>query len=126
MRNSIKRIFSIYFLILLIFNSASCKFLESKLITLVETDAIATITSDNESDFVNAIQKLNKSGGTIYINTPVINISSTTTIKLSGTIPGGLIGMKQPDGTYPRLDFRKARDAGSTARGLTIDGSINI
>ena len=31
--------------------------------------------------------------------------------------------MKQPDGTYPRLDFRKARDAGSTARGLTIDGS---
>jgi hypothetical protein len=87
------------------------------------TGTVATITSDNESQLISAIKKLNSSGGTIYINTKVINISSKSTLNLSGNKVGGIIGMRQPDGTYPVLDFKKARNSGSTARGITISGS---
>ena len=62
-------------------------------------------------------------GGVIYINTAVISISSTSTIKLSGSTSGGIVGVKQSSGAYPRIDFTKARNAGSTARGFTISGS---
>ena len=105
------------------FDSLHCKFLGEKLISFSETDAIATITKDSESDLLNAVKTLNNNGGTIYINTPVINISSKSTIKLTGSKAGGIVGMKQSDGTYPRIDFRNARNAGSTARGFTISGS---
>ena len=97
------------------------KFLNSK--SLVQDDAIATITTDSESELLDAVKTLNSNGGTIYINTPVINISSQSTINLSGSIAGGIVGMKLSDGTYPRIDFTKARDAGSTKRGFTISGS---
>ena len=123
MKTSIKRIFSFVFFLLLSLESVPCKFLKSKFVSLAESDAIVTITSDSESELLDAVKTLNKSGGTIYINTKVINISSKSTIKLSGDTPGGIVGMKQADGTYPRLDFKNARNAGSTARGLTINGS---
>ena len=123
MKTSIKRIFSFVFFLLLSLESVPCKFLKSKFVSLAESDAIVTITSDSESELLDAVKTLNKSGGTIYINTKVINISSKSTIKLSGDTPGGIVGMKQADGSYPRLDFKNARNAGSTARGLTINGS---
>lgn len=81
------------------------------------------INTDSESDLFQAVKMLNKYGGTISINTPVIHISSNSTIKLNGSKVGGIIGMKLSDGTYPRIDFSKARDAGSKARGFTISGS---
>ena len=112
-----KKIFSALLVFLLIIDTVPCK----NLVSLGDT-TIATITSDSESDLNNAIKKLNSNGGVIYIDTPVISISSTKTIKLSGKISGGIIGKKQNDGTYPRIDFRKARDNGSTARGFTISG----
>ena len=123
MKANLKRIFSAVFLLMLTLDSFPCKFLESKLVSLAETDAIATITTDSESEFLDAIKVLNKSGGTIYINTPVINFSTKSSIKISGSAQGGIVGMKQSDGTYPRLDFKNARNAGSTARGLTINGT---
>ena len=123
MKLSIKRILSIALLLMLTLDSVPCKFLESKLITLAEDEAIATITKDSEQELLDAVKVLIKNGGTIYINTPVINISTKSTIKLSGSKAGGIVGMKQSDGTYPRLDFKNARNAGSTARGLTISGT---
>jgi hypothetical protein len=84
---------------------------------------VATITRNSESDLLAAIKKVNSNGGTVYINTPVISISTTSTINLSGSKSGGIVGVKQSDGTYPRLDFSNARNKGSTARGITISGS---
>ena len=123
MKLSIRRIISIAFLLLITLESAPCKFLKSNIVSLAETDAIVTITSDNESELLNAVKTLNSNGGTIYINTEVINISSKSTIKLSGSKAGGIVGVKQSNGTYPRLDFKNARNAGSTARGISISGS---
>ena len=102
-----KKIFSLAIIFLIAFDSCSSKFLDGNLISFAESDAVATITTDSESDLLNAVKTLNSNGGTIYINTPVISISTTSTIKLTGTNPGGLVGMKLSDGTYPRLDFTK-------------------
>ena len=114
-----KKIFSIFLLLLITIDSIPCK----NLISFATDTTIATITSDSEQDLVNAVAKLNKSGGIIYIDTPVINISSKKTIGLIGTKEGGIIGKQQSNGQYPRIDFKNARNAGSTARGFTINGS---
>ena len=118
-----RRLISLSFLLLITLDSVPCKFLKENIVSLAESDAITTITKDSESELLEAVKTLNKSGGTIYINTPVISISTTSTIKLSGSAAGGIVGLTLSDGTYPRLDFRKARDAGSTARGITISGT---
>ena len=118
-----KKLLSLILIIVLSFESVPCKLLKSKIISYAADDAIATITKDSETEFLDAVKKLNSNGGTIYINTPIINISTTSTIKLSGTKAGGIVGMKLSDGTYPRLDFVKARNAGSTARGISITGT---
>ena len=118
-----KRILSIAFMILIISDTVPCKFLKSNIVSFAADDAIATITKDSESELLEAVKTLNSKGGTIYINTPVINVSTKSTIKLTGSNAGGIVGMKQPDGTYPRIDFVKARNAGSTARGFTISGT---
>ena len=123
MKSSFSQLLSIFLLVLITLDSIPCKFLKENLVSLADASAIATITKDSESESLEAIKTLNKSSGTIYINTPVINISTTSTIKISGSIAGGLVGIKLSDGTYPRLDFRKARDAGSTARGISITGT---
>ena len=109
MKYSIRKLLSLCFLMLLTFDSVPCKFLKSNFLSLAEPEEIATITKDSESDLLDAVKKLNSNGGTIYINTPVINISTTSTIKLSGTKAGGIVGVKLSDGTYPRFDFTKAR-----------------
>ena len=99
---------SIFYILLISFNTFSSKFLENKILSFGEADEITTITKDDETALCEAINALNKSGGTIYINTPIINISSKCQITLSGSTAGGLIGIKQSDDTYPRLDFTKA------------------
>ncbi len=81
------------------------------------------ITSNNESALISAVNIINSNGGTIYINTSLISINSPYTIYISGTKSGGIIGIKQPDGSYPRIDFINARNKGSTESGFTITGS---
>lgn len=108
---------AIFFILMIAFDAVPCKNLASFATT------IATITSDDEAALLDAVKKLNKSGGVIYINTPIIKVSSKDTIKLSGTAAGGIIGNKQSGNTYPVIDFKPARNNGSTARGFTISGS---
>ena len=113
-----KKLFTIFLIFLISFDA-----IQSKNLVSLADDTIATIKSDNEEAFLNAVATLNKSGGIIYINASIINISSMSTILLSGTKSGGIIGMKQASGAYPRISFKNARDKGSTARGFTITGS---
>ena len=108
---------AIVLILMIAFDAVPCKNLASFATT------IATITSDNEKALLDAVAKLNKSGGVIYINTPIVRISSTKTINLSGSIAGGIVGQQQSGGTYPVIDFKNARNNGSTARGFTISGS---
>jgi hypothetical protein len=112
-----KKVFALLLVLSILIDAIPCK----NLISFADTE-IATISSDSESALLNAVSKLNSSGGVIYINTPVINISTKKTINLSGKISGGIVGKKLSDGTYPRINFKKARDSGSTARGFTISG----
>ena len=108
---------AIVLILMIAFDAVPCKNLASF------ANTIATITSDNEKALLDAVAKLNKSGGVIYINTPIVRISSTKTINLSGSIAGGIVGQQQSGSTYPVIDFKPARNNGSTARGFTISGS---
>ena len=90
---------------------------------LNEEKEITTITEDDELALRDAVKKLNKNGGTIYINTPVINIKTKDKIQLTGSNPGGLVGIKQSNGEYPRIDFKQSRDAGAQVRAVQITGS---
>jgi len=108
---------AIVFILMIAFDAVPCKNLASF------AGTVATITSDNEKALLDAVAKLNKSGGVIYINTPIIRVSSLKTINLSGSIAGGIVGKQQSGGTYPVIDFKPARNNGSTARGFTISGS---
>ena len=82
----------------------SCKFLNKKIKSFVDDDEIATITTDSESELMDALDILYEKGGTIYIDTPVINFNWPT-IFLDGDFPGGIIGLRQPNGEYPRINF---------------------
>ena len=113
-----KKLFTIFLILLISFDTIPCK----NLVSMADA-TIATIKSDNEAALLNAVTTLNKNGGVIYINTSIINISSLNTIVLSGTKSGGIVGMKQANGSYPRISFKNARNKGSTARGFTITGS---
>jgi len=93
------------------------------MLSIGENDAISTITKDDESELYNAVQTLNKSGGIIYINTPVINMTSKCQILLSGTSAGGIVGIKQSNGQYPSLNFKKARNENTKSPGIKITGS---
>ena len=121
MNSAFRCLLSILFFIAL--NLVFFNLLSENIESPIESDAIATITTDNETELLEAVKTLNKNGGTIYIKTPVINISTKSTIKITGSTAGGLVGKKLSDGTYPRLDFKNARDAGSSARGITISGT---
>lgn len=99
-------------------SSASTSNGSGKDLTTPPSKTIATITSDSQTELANAIKTMKTSGGTIYINTPKISLSSA--LKLEGTTAGAIVGVQQADGTYPVLDFSGLRDSGSTSRGLTI------
>ena len=86
------------FLILLIFlDIFLCKNLASF------TTTINTIPSDSERKLKDAISKLNKNGGIIYIDNPIINISQSPIKILPGSIEGGNIGKQQSNGSYQFL-----------------------
>ena len=106
MNSSFKNLLLIY---LTLFYIISCKPLDNKFRSLVDDDEIKTITSDSESDFLEAIEILNENGGTIYIDTPVITMSKTTTFTIGGQFPGGIIGVRQANGEYPRINFAKTK-----------------
>ena len=93
------------------------------MLSIGENDAISTITKDDESELFNAVETLKKTGGTIYINTPVINMTSKCQIQLSGTLAGGIVGIKQSNGQYPSLNFKKARNENIKSPGIKITGS---
>ena len=123
MKYSIKTGIYIGFFLIFIFNLISCKFLEKNLVASEEIDTIVTITKDDESALNEAIKILNKKGGIIYINTPVINLSSKYPIKISGTAAGGIIGMEQSNGEYPIFDLTNARNENTKQCGIEISGS---
>ena len=93
------------------------------MLSIEGNDSISTITKDDESELCNAIETLKKTGGTIYINTPVINMTSKCQIQLSGTLAGGIVGIKQSNGQYPSLNFKKARNENNKSPGIKITGS---
>ena len=111
MNYSLKRIINIYSIIFLIFLSekSSCKPQNKNLISLGDDDEITTITTDDESKLLEAIEIQNESGGTIYIDTPIINIVKENSLTLSGKLPGGIIGIRQQNGEYPILHFVDSR-----------------
>ena len=96
----------IFFALIYILTLLNYKTLSKNLILISEESEIATITKDDESALREAVNKLNKNGGTIYINTPFINIKTKDKIQLTGSNPGGLVGIKQSNGEYPRIDFK--------------------
>jgi hypothetical protein len=114
---------SILFLYIISLNFIISRNLGNKMLSFGENDAITTITKDDESELCNAVKTLIKTGGTIYINTPVINMSSKCQIQLSGTSAGGIVGMKQTNGQYPSLNFKKARNENIKSAGIKITGS---
>ena len=113
----------IFFALIYILTLLNYKTLSKNLISISEESEIATITKDDESALREAVNKLNKNGGTIYINTPFINIKTKDKIQLTGSNPGWLVGIKQSNGEYPRIDFKQSRDAGATVRAIQITGS---
>ena len=106
MKSSSKILIFFYVFIFILINKDSCKFLNIKLNSFADDDEIATITSDSESELVKALDILYEKGGTIYIDTPVINIKESS-LYLDGDFPGGIIGIRQENGEYPRINFVK-------------------
>ena len=107
----IKTTIYLSFFIIFILDKVNLKFLDKKSKLFIQDgDIIATISTDNETEFREAIKILNIMGGIVYIDTPIISISSDVKIELSGPSAGGIIGLKQPNDEYPRIDFKKVRD----------------
>lgn len=109
-----------YLSILFILSTFYCQNLKGR--ALLEENVIATITSDDELALEDAVKVLWKSGGYIYIDTPVITISKTD-IGLGGSFGGGIIGVKQPNGQYPILNFKALRNKSPESNGLIIVNS---
>ena len=107
MKSPLKSLILIYatFIVLINLDIFTCKFVEKKLKSFVDDDEIATITTDNESELIEALEILFENGGTIYIDTPVITMKEQHSIILDGEWPGGIIGIRQPNGEYPRINF---------------------
>ena len=124
MKYSLKIIIYIYTLFFLIFilKISSCKPLNKNLRLLGDDDEITTITKDDESELEAAIEILNESGGTIYIDTPIINMEKATSLTLRGNLPGGIIGIRQPNGEYPIIHFSQSKYQDLFA-GINIFGS---
>ena len=114
-------IFNFLFLII-IFDLFYCKKFNNNFISFTDDEEITTITSDNEPELLDAIVQLNKNGGTIYIDTSVINIIESDDLSINGQLPGGIIGIRQPNGEYPRINFIK-RNIEELFSGINIYGS---
>ena len=84
------------------------------------------IYDDNESLLKDAIDKLNKNGGKIYINTTIINFKEKSVLEINGIKNGEIIGIKQANGQYPILNFRKQREMNYNLNGIVISGSNKL
>ena len=100
---------SIYITLFLIisFELYSFKKLGNNFKSFIDDEEIITITSDDEFKLMDAIDELNAKGGTIYIDTPVISLNKNKEITLDGLLPGGIMGIRQSNGEYPRINFMK-------------------
>ena len=107
MKSLNKNFFYIILFLIITLELFSCKKLENKFISFADDEEITIITSDNETEFLVSIEKLNRNGGTIYIDTPIITINERFKISIIGQLPGGIIGKRQPNGEYPRINFAK-------------------
>jgi len=116
-------IISIVFLLTISLDLVQSMFFTKNLLSFGTEDEITTITKDDESALREALNTLNNKGGTIYIDTPVINIKKKEKLQLTGSNPGGIVGIKQSNGEYPRIDFKESRDAGAALRAVQITGS---
>ena len=110
------------FFLLFILDIFSCKSLKSKLLSFGDDDEIITIDGDDGLLLELAIMELKETGGTIYIDTPIINMLEPTQLSISGELPGGIIGIRQPNGEYPIIHFPKS-DRYELFGGITIYGS---
>ena len=100
-----------------------CKHLENNLISFTDDEEITTIYADDEHALLDAIDQLNKKGGTIYIDTPIINIYDKVSIPINGQLPGGIIGIRQSNGEYPRINFKQRTYFEESFPGINIYGS---
>ena len=91
-----------------------------------EDDDAITIKSDSESELREAIDKINENGGKIYIDTPVINIGEKSSLEIKAEKEGSIIGKKQEDGGYPRLDFTNQREKDYEVDGIILSGSNQL
>ena len=116
-----------FFLVLFLFQYISPKFLENQSFS-EEEDVIATITEDDENALREALLILWKFGGIIYIDTPEINIKKQESLSIKGTYEGGIVGIKQENGEYPRLNFKEQRDSVTLLymSGINIIGSNKL
>ena len=113
----------LFFFFLISLNIIYCKSLEKKFKSFADDDVIAVIATDTESGLLESIEKLNKKGGTIYINTPVINMVKATSFTLEGKLSGGIIGVRQASGEYPRINFVHTDNKQQLIAGISIYGS---
>ena len=109
MKSSLKSLIFFYSFLSILINIDifSCKDLNKKIKSFVDDDEIATIITDSESELKEALNILYEKGGTIYIDTEVINLKKESLLLLDGDYPGGIIGIRQPNGEYPRIHFVK-------------------
>ena len=122
----------LFLLILLFFESTSCKsikgisFFEEK--DKKDEKVIVTITTDDEYELNKALFYLYKLGGTIYIDTPIINFKNYGSLSVTGTLEGGIVGIKQSNGEYPILNFQAQRDSSTSfySSGLSVVASNKI
>ena len=115
---------SINILFIIIFSIFPCKSLNNSSLSDEKEKEIVTIKSDDEEAIKEATFYLWKLGGYIYIDTPVITLTQGS-LSITGTLEGGIIGIKQPNGEYPRLNFKKQRDASTFiyTSGIDVVGS---
>ena len=86
------------------FDLFSCKKLVNNFKLFID-NTIDVISLDDESKLMDAIEKLKTNVGNIYINTTVINIKENSIINITGNLNGGIVGIRQDNGEYPRINF---------------------
>ena len=57
-------------------------------------------------------------------DTPIINIKESA-LFLDGDFPGGIIGIRQENGEYPRINFKNAKSIKFYTSGIIVSGSAN-
>ena len=121
MKITINGLFGLFLIISL--NIFICKPLKNNFKSFADDDEIATITTDSEIELLTAIDTLNVKGGTIYIDTPVINMVEHSSISISGKISGGIIGVRQTNGDYPRINFVHSNKVQASINGISVFAS---